>query len=167
MKKLPVPAKLALLKIGIPVILGLILLYILLKKFNIIKPKVLREAKAKKTEEKAEKKIIKSIIEESGYFDVNLHKSYPDYKLLPAKDAIQKAKDLRAGIRPLLILTGGLGTNEAKIYGVFRSLTNKIQVSQIANEYLKKYNRDLLADLQSDLTKAELQTVFSIIKSKS
>jgi hypothetical protein len=45
----------------------------------------------------------------------------------------------------------GWGTNETKIEGAFRSMPDKVAVSQVADSYYKRYSLDLYADLIDEL----------------
>lgn len=46
----------------------------------------------------------------------------------------------------------GIGTDEVKIEGVFRSMPDKVAVSQVAESYYNRYSMDLYADLISELS---------------
>tara|TARA_R100000005_G_C4998689_1_gene205328 strand:+ start:2899 stop:3411 length:513 start_codon:yes stop_codon:yes gene_type:complete len=46
----------------------------------------------------------------------------------------------------------GFGTDEVKIEGVFRSIPDKVAVSQVADSYYNRYSMDLYADLISELS---------------
>tara|TARA_R110000803_G_scaffold88904_2_gene155938 strand:+ start:494 stop:1003 length:510 start_codon:yes stop_codon:yes gene_type:complete len=45
----------------------------------------------------------------------------------------------------------GIGTNETKIEGAFRSMPDKVSVSQVADSYYKRYSLDLYADIINEL----------------
>tara|TARA_R110002012_G_scaffold284527_1_gene475325 strand:- start:83 stop:601 length:519 start_codon:yes stop_codon:yes gene_type:complete len=45
----------------------------------------------------------------------------------------------------------GWGTDEVKIEGAFRSMPDKVAVSQVADSYYKRYSMDLYADLLDEL----------------
>ena len=46
----------------------------------------------------------------------------------------------------------GIGTDEVKIEGVFRSIPDKVAVSQVSESYYNRYSMDLYADLLSELS---------------
>jgi hypothetical protein len=58
--------------------------------------------------------------------------------------------------------TGFFNDVETQIYGVFRSLKYKTEVSYIAAIFQSKYNRDLYQFLKAYLNKEELATVLQI-----
>lgn len=62
-------------------------------------------------------------------------------------------------------LHGWFGDDEAMVYGVFRSLTNPYQISQIAAAYNRQTGGDLLAKILDDFDKGELAELNQIIKS--
>jgi|GEM_PF-1960050 hypothetical protein len=57
-------------------------------------------------------------------------------------------------------------SNETAIYNVFRSLTNQIQVSQIAFAYQALTSHDFAGDLNNGLTNAKLNVINNIIATK-
>lgn len=138
----------------------LIILYFLLRKIGLVpklfKPKAEREAAKTKTEVKAATKVIETTVNRSDYFNPSLWQGVTKSRLLPDETARENAEILRKAMK-------GLGTNESAINSVFRSLTDKIQVSQIAFFYLSAYSRDLASDLSKELTKKELQITYDII----
>jgi hypothetical protein len=52
--------------------------------------------------------------------------------------------------------------DEAAVYGVFKAMTAKTQVSQLSGYFFTKYNKDLKAYLQSFLNKDEFGNVVAI-----
>jgi len=56
----------------------------------------------------------------------------------------------------------GPGTNEEKVYGVFRQLKYKSQVSWLVYSYYQKYKLDLYQQLRSELSDSEMNTVLQI-----
>lgn len=56
----------------------------------------------------------------------------------------------------------GPGTNEEKIYGIFRQLKYKAQVSHLVSMYFDKYKIDLYQQLRSELSDAEMNIVLQI-----
>ncbi len=57
----------------------------------------------------------------------------------------------------------GWGTDESKIYGVFRNIGSKAGISQVSEKYYNAKQSDLVADLQSELDAEELATISQII----
>ena len=56
------------------------------------------------------------------------------------------------------------GDDEDKIYGVFRQLKDKVQVSQVAGAYQELYKKNLIDKLHDRFTKSEVQKVLDIVK---
>lgn len=59
---------------------------------------------------------------------------------------------------------GGLGTDESSLFGVFKTLDNKLQISQIAELWYKIYGTDLLEEIKTELREKELAQLNLIIK---
>jgi hypothetical protein len=57
----------------------------------------------------------------------------------------------------------GWGTDESKIYGVFRNIGSKAGISQVSEKYYNTKQSDLVADLQSELDAEELAEISKII----
>jgi len=73
------------------------------------------------------------------------------------KEAVAKEYALQ-----LRFATYGPGTDEEKIYGVFRNLKYKSQVSFLAYWFYQQYKTDLYQVLRDDLNDSELATVLQI-----
>lgn len=56
------------------------------------------------------------------------------------------------------------GDDEDAIYGVFRSLKDKVQVSQVATAYYDRYRVNLIDKLYDKLTESEVKIILDIIK---
>ncbi|MCB0374446.1 MAG: hypothetical protein KDD04_00850 [Sinomicrobium sp.] len=56
------------------------------------------------------------------------------------------------------------GDDEDKVYGVFRELKDKVQVSQVAGAYQELYKKNLIDKLHDRFTKSEVQKVLDIVK---
>lgn len=65
-------------------------------------------------------------------------------------------------IRQLYAAMAGTGTNEEKLYGVFRQLKYKSQVSWLVYSYYQKYKLDLYQQMRSELSDSEMNTVLQI-----
>ncbi len=55
------------------------------------------------------------------------------------------------------------GDDEAKVFGVFRKLKDKVQVSQVAKAYEAIYRENLIEKLQGKFGEAEIKTLLKII----
>tara|TARA_R110000796_G_scaffold43619_7_gene107116 strand:- start:321 stop:809 length:489 start_codon:yes stop_codon:yes gene_type:complete len=56
------------------------------------------------------------------------------------------------------------GDDEEKVYGIFREMKDKIQVSQVAKAYQKTYSKNLIDTLKDRFDKEEITIVLNIIK---
>lgn len=56
------------------------------------------------------------------------------------------------------------GDDETKVYGVFRELKDKVQVSQVAKAYQEAYAENLIDKLNDRFGDSEVKTVLDIIK---
>lgn len=54
------------------------------------------------------------------------------------------------------------GDDEQRIFGVFRSLKDKVQLSQVASAYQSKYKTNLIDVLSDNLSQKEISTILSI-----
>lgn len=106
--------------------------------------------------EKRIERDIDEIVKKKNFFNPNLWKTASSSILLP----VQSAKNIASIIEDSW---GWFNDDEDKIYGAFRSLKNKIQVSQVSFYYLSMFGEDLESRLIEGLSKAELKTIFDII----
>lgn len=56
------------------------------------------------------------------------------------------------------------GDDEEKVYGVFRKMKDKVQVSQVAKAYQDAYSKNLIDTLKDRFSKEEITIVLNIIK---
>lgn len=56
------------------------------------------------------------------------------------------------------------GDDEEKVYGVFRKMKDKVQVSQVAKAYQETYSKNLIDTLKDRFEKDEITIVLNIIK---
>lgn len=56
------------------------------------------------------------------------------------------------------------GDDEEKVYGVFRKMKDKVQVSQVAKVYQDTYSKNLIDTLKDRFDKEEITIVLNIIK---
>lgn len=100
-------------------------------------------------------------LEESDAFDIRYWNSLgpkikKSYYMLKAAAANSFAKDINDGF-------GWLINDKPKIYGAFRALKDKVQVSQVANAYYIKYKINLIDDLRSHLGTDQVGQVMQIV----
>lgn len=141
---------------GLIAVVVLILLYSLMKKFGLIKSKAQREATQAKQETRIEKQQIKELLSDVDWFKPGMWQTIPAQRLYTTAYARSLAEKIHNSF-------GLLIDKETQIFGVFRSLKDRANVSQIAFSYLAKYNKDLLGELLDRLNKSELQTIYNII----
>lgn len=56
------------------------------------------------------------------------------------------------------------GDDEEQVYGVFRQLKDKVQVSQVAKAYQETYSKNLIDTLKDRFDKQEITIVLNIVK---
>jgi len=56
------------------------------------------------------------------------------------------------------------GDDEEKVYGVFRKMKDKVQVSQVSKAYQDTYSKNLIDTLKDRFEKEEISIVLNIIK---
>ncbi len=56
-----------------------------------------------------------------------------------------------------------LNDDEEKIYGIFRGLKDKVQVSQLANAYQEEYGNNLIDVLKDRLSTSEVKIIMGIV----
>jgi ABC-type bacteriocin/lantibiotic exporter with double-glycine peptidase domain len=140
------------------VIIVLIVVFLLLKRLGLIKSKTQRKSSKQIQEEKAKTKIIQDTINKSDLFSPTKFKDVSKDRLLPVDVARDKALKIRKSF-------GFFNDDEATIYGVFRSLTDKIQVSQLAFYYAELTGGgDMAQELKNFLNKKELKEIYDIIQ---
>lgn len=93
-------------------------------------------------------------------FDVNyadeIVKKIKGVILIKTETASQYAKDIYNA-------WGLLDDDEDKIYSVFRSLKDKVQVSQVSKSYLRDYKINLIEKMKSKLSDAEIGQILKIV----
>lgn len=129
--------------------LGVVLL--VLKNFDLL-PERKTQADKKKDKER------EAIALNPKIWTTTFWKDFPT-KAFTSSQALNLAKAIYSSF-------GVINDDEAKIYGAFRSIKYRANVSQIADEYAKKYGRDLLSDLKSYFTLSEMNEVYDIILQK-
>jgi hypothetical protein len=99
-------------------------------------------------------------LEDSDAFDIRYWKDLSakikkPYYMLKAAAADSYAKDINDAF-------GWIFNNKDKIYGVFRAMKDKVQVSQMSNAYYIKYKINLIDDLRSHISD-EMGQVMKIV----
>lgn len=150
------PQKTELFIYGLIAVVVLVLLFSLMKKLGLIKTKAQREATQAKQETRIEKQQIKDLLSDLDWFKPTVWQTVPAQRLYTSAYARSLADKIKNAF-------GLLNDKETEIYGVFRSLKDRANVSQIAFAYLAKYNKDLLGELSDRLNKSELQVIYNII----
>jgi hypothetical protein len=56
------------------------------------------------------------------------------------------------------------GDDEEKVYGIFRKMKDKVQMSQVAKAYQETYSKNLIDTLKDRFDKEEITIVLNIIK---
>ena len=56
------------------------------------------------------------------------------------------------------------GDDEEQVYGVFRKMKDKVQVSQVAKAYQETYSKNLIDTLKDRFNKEEITIVLNIVK---
>ena len=56
------------------------------------------------------------------------------------------------------------GDDEEQVYGVFRKMKDKVQVSQVAKAYQETYSKNLIDTLKDRFDKEEITIVLNIVK---
>jgi hypothetical protein len=143
---------------GSIVLIVLIVLFVTLKRVGLIKSK--EQRKNKKIEDKQEGKeiTVSTDINSAKYFKPSYYKSSKSVNLLTPIASDNAARTIEEAF-------GVFNDDEEQIFGVFRNLTNKVQVSQIAASYLKLFNTDLASELIQRLGKSEQVILFNITES--
>ncbi len=139
-------------------IVVVIIVISLLRRTGILQSRLKRQLKKEKQIKKSAVKNIAQTVNESKLYEPNYYKDFSPGRWLSDSDAEAMTKTLRKAMR-------FMGTNESEIFGVFRSLTDKIQVSQLADKYADIYQRDLASDLSGELNKNELYDLNQIVQS--
>jgi hypothetical protein len=147
-------------------VLAAILLFFVMKKIGLVKTVQEHKTAKQKTiaardseiavaKDKAVQKNVVNVISKSTYFKPAYYKTAGSLNLLSSVEAKKAAENIKDA-------WGIINDDEEQVYGVFRSLTHKVQVSQIAEAYNKEYNEDLAGELISRLGKDELKMIYDI-----
>lgn len=147
MKSIPIPP-IVLFYIG-ALIAGLIVLWVVLKRLGLI-----QDRQARKDEREIEKSV--SRINQNDYFKPQTWVDASKNKLLTDDMAQNYADEIYHSFK-------WYNDDEERIYSVFRKLTDKAQISQIAYAYANKWNSDLAGDILN-LDDDEIHIIYQIIE---
>lgn len=101
------------------------------------------------------------------YFDINFHKEYnpaqySKYTTFNAQKIAEKLRDTFYGEWYQL----GMGTKEDEMYALLSQIPDGVRLSQVSDEYQKKYEANLLSEIRSELDVAEFNKVIEIVSRK-
>lgn len=94
------------------------------------------------------------------YLDHLKNKGTGKFLILKNSTLHQLAKQLHSAWKPWYLG----GDDEAKVYGIFRGLKDRVQVSQLATTYKNRYARSLTEVLKERLDDKELKIVLGLIE---
>jgi hypothetical protein len=127
---------------------AVVLLYLVAKRFGLIK-----DTQTQRTQEE------------------QLFKNYfsPTYlrQLLqmPGRTQLMTAADMQKIAKDLYDSRGFFNDDESKLYGAIKRFRFKSQISQVADHFQKRYNKDLAFYLSTFLNQDELQKVYNFTDS--
>lgn len=138
------------------ILLGAGLLFILFFLNKIMSIIGIRKSKTRIEKDEAEENLNTMKYFEPGYYKTVPHKPLGDTM------AGQYAKDLNKAwkfFRPTLTV------NEDLIFSTFGKLDNKVQISEVANQYYLMRSEDLRSRIMKELNRKEQVKLFNIIQS--
>lgn len=142
----------------------LFVVYQTLKKIGLVRDVTERrqDKMATRIEGAQEREILTVVnnILKSKFFNPNFYKSANTNILLDNIKASQLSTELHSSFGWRF---WNYGDDEERIYGVFRRLQNKTQISQLADEYFLNYGKDLAGVLVERLDRSELVKLMSVI----
>jgi len=122
-----------------------------------------RKDEVKEVEYSSELKVVKmkQILLNNKLFKPSYHKNF-DQSIYYVNNYAYMIKELKQELHSILEI---IGTDEGQILDIFGQLTHKAQVSFLASEYSKKYDRSLRSDLiEEDLPDRTLVLMFNIFQ---
>ncbi|MCB9448695.1 MAG: hypothetical protein H6585_10160 [Flavobacteriales bacterium] len=103
-------------------------------------------------------------ITESDAFDIYYWQKAPKQV---GKSIIRLTDDAaKANAKKIYDAWGWWDDDEDQVYGVFRSLKDKVQVSQVAYWYYKAHEINLIDDIRSRMSQSEVAKVMEIVGPK-
>lgn len=144
-------------------IVVLIVVYQSMKRLGLVQTWYTRRHDKKQEELKHEQEVKEitavSDINKAPFFKPTYYKSFPSNVLLSEKEALDYANKLGHAMGKWWWQPD----DEAAIYNVFRSLDNKVQVSQVAEAYSNMWNVDLVGYLIERLDSSEISIIMDIV----
>ena len=144
-------------------IVSLFILYQVMKRLGLVQTSYIRKHDKEQEELKNEQELkeIKAVsdLNSAPWMSPDFYKKYPASSYMSDQEAIAAANKLG----------NAMGSrwwhddDEPAVYNVFRSLDNKIQVSQVAEEYANMWNKDLAGYLIERLNSEEISMILDII----
>ena len=122
---------------------GLVLLYFVLQRFGLVKDTVKQQTESEQ--------LFKNYF--SPTYLQQLMKQGGRTALMTQNDVARQVKDLYDS-------KGIFNDDETKLYGAIKRFKYKSQISQVADAFNKKYNKDLAFYLNSFLNESELSRVY-------
>lgn len=123
--------------------------------------KILTMIGIRKSRTKLEKEEAEQSLNTMKYFEPNFHKTEP-HKKLGESMAQFYAKELNKAWR---FFRPTFGVNEDLIFSTFGKLGNKVQISEVAEQYYLMKKEDLRTRIMKELNASEAVKLFNIIKS--
>jgi hypothetical protein len=101
------------------------------------------------------------------YFDPSFHKSYDPnkYRKYTTLEARQVADSLRSSMYGEWYQLG-MGTDEDSMFATLSQIPDGVRLSQVSEQYVKKYEEPLFGAIQSELDLEEQNQVVSIVSRK-
>lgn len=153
-----IPPKAWLYIIGVPLVIGGAY-------FGVVRP-ILRKIGAMKTDEEKALEKVNDLVEKQPFWSRSYYLSVNNgVKPLTETQATYYADELYDGMKGAKWwnVGTGWGTDEEKLFGVFRNVGSKAGVSQISEKYWNTRQADLLAELQGELSTDEMGKISQII----
>jgi hypothetical protein len=153
-----IPPKVWLYIIGIPLIIGGAY-------FGLVRPILKKFGVLKSAEDKAFDKV-NDLSEKQPYWSrsyyLTINKGVKPLTETQSTNYANQLWDAMFGGKWYTLGTG-IGTNETKLYGVFRNVASKAGISQISEKYYNTRQSDLIEDLKDELKEEEMATISQII----
>lgn len=146
---------------GVAMIVILGIIYLLLKRMGLIKDWAERKGDKIATEQA-------SALRESKYFDPKTYQEtgVSSTSLASPKKVKEWAEGIKKAFAPSLLRFGIWNDDEDAVYGIFREMSNKAQISQTAEKYYEMYGWDLLSVIDDYFNKEEMAFLYTIINQK-
>jgi hypothetical protein len=153
-----IPPKVWLYIIGIPLVIGG-------GYFGVVRPILRKIGALQSPEDKAFDKV-NDLVEKQPFWSRSYYLTINNgVKPLTETQSTFYANELYDGMKggTWYNLGTGLGTDENKLYGVFRNIGSKAGISQVAEKYYNTRQKDLLSELKDELSPEYMGTISQII----